>query len=100
MVSELLDGVGQGQSEGLEGDLRDRVDGEVRSGAGTRDAYSTDASNIRQVPVGVVLPRAPEAAVESVAVGGQDEPLGSAAADDGPGQGRHDDGGRSVSNLC
>jgi len=45
------------------------VDGEVRFDAGTRRAYSTDASNFRQVPVGVVLPRTPEAAVEAVAVG-------------------------------
>ena len=34
------------------------VDGEVRFDAGTRAAYSTDASNFRQVPVGVVPPRA------------------------------------------
>ncbi|ODU26834.1 MAG: dimethylmenaquinone methyltransferase [Pseudonocardia sp. SCN 73-27] len=48
--------------------LRDRVDGEVRFDAGTRAAYSTDASNFRQVPIGVVVPRTPEAAVEAVAV--------------------------------
>ena len=68
MVSGLRDGGGQGQPEGLEGDLRDRVDGEVRFDAGTRGAYWTDASNFRQVPVGVVLPRTPDAAVEAVAV--------------------------------
>jgi hypothetical protein len=34
MVSELRDGVGQWQSERLEGDLCDRVDGEVRFDAG------------------------------------------------------------------
>ena len=44
------------------------MDGEVRFDAGTRGAYSTDASNFRQVPIGVVLPRTPEAAVEAVAV--------------------------------
>ncbi len=48
--------------------LRDRVDGEVRFDAGSRGAYSTDASNFRQVPIGVVLPRTPEAAAEAVAV--------------------------------
>ncbi|SFL92516.1 FAD-binding and (Fe-S)-binding domain-containing protein [Streptomyces pini] len=52
----------------LEGALRERVDGEVRFDTGTRAAYSTDASNYRQVPIGVVLPRTPEAAVEAVAV--------------------------------
>src|SRR5690349_6047673 len=30
--------------------------------------YSTDASNFRQVPLGVVLPRTIEAAVETVAI--------------------------------
>ena len=48
--------------------LGERVDGEVRFDAGSRAAYSTDASNYRQVPLGVVVPRTPEAAVEAVAV--------------------------------
>jgi len=48
--------------------LRDRVDGEVRFDDGSRGAYSTDASNFRQVPMGVVLPRTIEAAAEAVAV--------------------------------
>ncbi|MFZ2013699.1 MAG: FAD-binding and (Fe-S)-binding domain-containing protein [Nocardioides sp.] len=48
--------------------LRERVDGEVRFDDGSRAAYSTDASNFRQVPLGVVLPRTVEAAVEAVAV--------------------------------
>jgi FAD/FMN-containing dehydrogenase/Fe-S oxidoreductase len=52
----------------LEAALRERVDGEVRFDAGSRGAYSTDASNYRQVPLGVVLPRSVEAAVEAVAV--------------------------------
>ena len=48
--------------------LRERVDGEVRFDDGSRAAYSTDASNFRQVPIGVVVPRTIEAAVEAVAV--------------------------------
>jgi FAD/FMN-containing dehydrogenase/Fe-S oxidoreductase len=48
--------------------LRERVDGEVRFDDGSRATYSTDASNFRQVPIGVVLPRTVEAAVEAVAV--------------------------------
>jgi FAD/FMN-containing dehydrogenase/Fe-S oxidoreductase len=48
--------------------LRDRVDGDVRFDAGTRAAYSTDASNFRQVPIGVVLPRSIDAAIEAIAV--------------------------------
>ncbi|MGY1709449.1 FAD-binding and (Fe-S)-binding domain-containing protein [Geodermatophilus sp. SYSU D00758] len=52
----------------LERDLRARVDGEVRFDAGSRGAYSTDASNYRQVPIGVVVPRTVEAAAAAVAV--------------------------------
>ena len=48
--------------------LQERVDGEVRFDAGSRGTYSTDASNFRQVPIGVVVPRTVEAAVEAVAV--------------------------------
>ena len=48
--------------------LQARVDGEVRFDAGTRAAYSTDASNFRQVPIGVVVPRTIDAAVEAIAV--------------------------------
>src|SRR3954471_24200253 len=43
--------------DALERDLRARVDGEVRFDAGSRGAYSTDASNYRQVPIGVVVPQ-------------------------------------------
>ena len=37
--------------------LRARVRGEVRFDDGDRALYSTDASNYRQIPIGVVLPR-------------------------------------------
>ncbi|MFE0810742.1 FAD-binding and (Fe-S)-binding domain-containing protein [Streptomyces sp. NPDC058794] len=53
---------------GLEAALRERVDGEVRFDAGSRAAYSTDASNFRQTPMGVVVPRTPEAGAEAVSV--------------------------------
>ncbi|RGC66737.1 Anaerobic glycerol-3-phosphate dehydrogenase subunit C [Micromonospora sp. MW-13] len=52
----------------LAADLRAEVDGEVRFDAGSRAAYSTDASNYRQIPLGVVVPRTVEAAVAAVAV--------------------------------
>jgi len=52
----------------LEADLRAAVDGEVRFDAGSRGAYSTDASNYRQVPLGVVVPRTVDAAVQAVRV--------------------------------
>ena len=37
--------------------LRRRLRGEVRFDAGSRALYSTDASNYRKVPIGVVVPR-------------------------------------------
>ena len=52
----------------LERELREAVDGEVRFDEGTLAAYSTDASNYRQVPLGVVIPRTPDAAAAAVRV--------------------------------
>ncbi|MFI6043625.1 FAD-binding and (Fe-S)-binding domain-containing protein [Nocardia sp. NPDC051321] len=49
-------------------DLRAVVQGEVRFDAGSRAAYSTDGSNYRRVPIGVVLPRTPEDAVAAIEV--------------------------------
>ncbi|HLS62110.1 MAG TPA: FAD-binding and (Fe-S)-binding domain-containing protein [Ruania sp.] len=54
--------------EHLERDLRERVDGEVRFDDGSRAAYSTDASNFRQVPIAVVIPRTVAAGAEAIAV--------------------------------
>ncbi len=52
----------------LEAALASHVDGEVRFDDGSRAAYSTDASNFRQVPIGVVVPRSVDAAVDAIAV--------------------------------
>jgi hypothetical protein len=52
----------------LESDLRDAVTGEVRFDQGSRGAYSTDASNYRQVPIGVVVPRSVDDVLATVAV--------------------------------
>ncbi len=52
----------------LERDLRAQVDGEVCFDAGSRAAYSTDASNYRQVPIGVVAPRTVDAAAQALTV--------------------------------
>jgi len=41
----------------LEAELRKTVRGEVRFGDGDRALYSTDSSNYRQIPIGVVIPR-------------------------------------------
>jgi len=44
-------------SDALAAVLRSRIQGEVRFDPGSRALYATDASNYRQVPIGVVLPR-------------------------------------------
>jgi len=41
----------------LAADLRDAVEGEVRFDTASRALYATDASNYRQPPIGVVIPR-------------------------------------------
>jgi FAD/FMN-containing dehydrogenase/Fe-S oxidoreductase len=41
----------------LEQDLAARVRGEVRFDTGSRALYASDASNYRQIPIGIVLPR-------------------------------------------
>jgi len=51
----------------LEDDLRRSVRGEVRFDAGSRALYATDASNYRQVPIGVVVPRDEEDLIAAVA---------------------------------
>ncbi len=51
----------------LERDLRTKVRGEVRFDEGSRALYTTDASNYRQVPIGVVIPRDANDVVEAVA---------------------------------
>lgn len=55
-------------NEALERHLRDEVAGEVRFDDGTLGAYSTDASNYRQIPIGVVLPRTVDAGVRAIEV--------------------------------
>jgi FAD/FMN-containing dehydrogenase/Fe-S oxidoreductase len=47
--------------------LRARVSGGVRFDPGTRALYATDASNYRQVPIGVVVPRTLDDVVATVA---------------------------------
>jgi FAD/FMN-containing dehydrogenase/Fe-S oxidoreductase len=44
-------------AQGLERELRSALRGEVRFSDGDRALYSTDSSNYRQVPIGVVIPR-------------------------------------------
>ena len=51
----------------LEAALRASLEGEVRFDKGARAAYAADASNYRQVPLGVVLPKSVEDVVAAVA---------------------------------
>ena len=52
-------------AKGLERHLRRHVSGEVRFDAGSLAMYANDASNFRQVPIGVVVPRTLDDVVET-----------------------------------
>jgi FAD/FMN-containing dehydrogenase/Fe-S oxidoreductase len=51
----------------LEDELRETIRGEVRFGEGDRALYSTDSSNYRQMPIGVVVPRDRADVIQTVA---------------------------------
>lgn len=55
-------------AEALADALRRQLRGEVRFDAGSRALYTMDASNYRQVPIGVVLPRDREDVMAAVAL--------------------------------
>ncbi len=63
-----LPGVARVDTEQLRRDLSTTVDGDVRFEDGTRGAYSTDASNDRHVPLGVIEPHAVESGTRAVRV--------------------------------
>ena len=52
----------------LEQTLSRRVKGEVRFNSGDRALYSTDGSNYRQTPIGVVVPKTKEDVIETVSI--------------------------------
>jgi FAD/FMN-containing dehydrogenase/Fe-S oxidoreductase len=62
-ISHILDD----DARALARELAGAIDGEVRFDVGSRSAYSTDASNYRQVPIGVVVPRTVEDVIATVA---------------------------------
>ena len=55
-------------ASGLEKDLHAAIDGEVRFDNGSRALYSTDSSNYRQVPIGVVIPRNENDIIKTIAL--------------------------------
>src|SRR5437773_7709491 len=52
----------------LERELRATIRGEVRFSDGDRALYSTDSSNYRQVPIGVVIPQNKSDIIKTVAI--------------------------------
>ncbi|HEX6540498.1 MAG TPA: FAD-binding and (Fe-S)-binding domain-containing protein [Ktedonobacterales bacterium] len=58
----------RGDARRLEAALRREVAGEVRFDDGSRALYATDASNYRQPPIGVVIPRTIDDVVATVAL--------------------------------
>lgn len=60
-----------GDADALATKLRSRIKGEVRFDAGSRALYATDASNYREVPIGVVTPTNAEDIAETVSLAQQ-----------------------------
>jgi FAD/FMN-containing dehydrogenase/Fe-S oxidoreductase len=60
--------IGDVDARALERALEGHVDGEVRFDMGSRALYATDASNYRQLPIGVVIPRTTETIERVVAI--------------------------------
>jgi hypothetical protein len=59
--------IADAQAVALARELRHDVRGEVRFDRGSRALYATDASNYRQVPIGVVIPRDADDVVATIA---------------------------------
>lgn len=51
----------------LQKELSKRISGEVRFDSASRAIYATDASNYRQVPIGVVIPKTKDDVIETIA---------------------------------
>ncbi len=54
------------EARALESELRKSVRGEIRFDAGSRALYSTDSSNYRQIPIGLVVPRDADDVISTV----------------------------------
>ncbi|GAA4750266.1 FAD-binding and (Fe-S)-binding domain-containing protein [Flavisolibacter ginsenosidimutans] len=53
-------------AKALQKELKKAVSGEVRFDDGSRALYSTDASNYRQIPIGVVLPKTEDDIINTI----------------------------------
>src|SRR5256885_15252816 len=58
-------------NEHLAAELKKHVRGEVRFDDGSRALYATDASNYRQVPIGVVIPQNIDDVIATIATARQ-----------------------------
>src|SRR3954464_15292775 len=56
------------EARALARELQNRLEGDVRFDEGSRALYATDASNYRQVPIGVVLPRDADDVLAAISV--------------------------------
>jgi FAD/FMN-containing dehydrogenase/Fe-S oxidoreductase len=56
-VDDSRTSIADADAKALAAVLKRKIDGEVRFDKGARALYSTDGSNYRQVPIGVVIPR-------------------------------------------
>jgi FAD/FMN-containing dehydrogenase/Fe-S oxidoreductase len=56
------------EAAALEAALRARIEGEVRFDNASRAIYATDASNYRQVPIGVVIPKSQQDVIGTISV--------------------------------
>ena len=61
-------GAGNVDAEDLRKALEKEIEGEVRFDAGSKALYATDASNYRQIPIGVVIPRSKRDVIRTVAL--------------------------------
>lgn len=69
MRTEIIQGqVAELDTKLLEAELKGTIKGEVRFDEGSRGAYSTDGSNYRQVPIGVVIPETREDIIQTVSI--------------------------------
>jgi FAD/FMN-containing dehydrogenase/Fe-S oxidoreductase len=55
-------------AKALEKELQSLIKGEVRFDDGTKALYATDASNYRQIPIGVVLPKTEDDIINTVSI--------------------------------
>src|SRR5215831_2878251 len=56
------------KTDDLAAALKKRIRGEVRFDNASRAIYATDASNYRQVPIGVVIPKSRQDVIETIAI--------------------------------